>query len=112
MAAGAGLRRGVAYPVQQTALHKQPVVALLDQPVRGAPRLLHQRAAREMRGELIQFVVQHALRVAPALIGPEERSEEHTSELQSLMRSSYDVFCLKKKKKQNIRNKQKNIQLQ
>src|SRR3546814_7585410 len=25
------------------------------------------------------------------------RSEEHTSELQSLMRSSYDVFCLKKK---------------
>src|SRR3546814_10762889 len=32
--------------------------------------------------------------VAPA------RSEEHTSELQSLMRISYAVFCLKKKKKQ------------
>src|SRR3546814_4662336 len=30
-------------------------------------------------------------------IGP--RSEEHTSELQSLMRISYAVFCLKKKKK-------------
>src|SRR3546814_5759527 len=29
------------------------------------------------------------------------RSEEHTSELQSLMRSSYAVFCLKKKIKQN-----------
>src|SRR3546814_10638065 len=28
-----------------------------------------------------------------------ERSEEHTSELQSLMRNSYAVFCLKKKKK-------------
>src|SRR3546814_10321076 len=27
------------------------------------------------------------------------RSEEHTSELQSLMRISYDVFCLKKKRK-------------
>src|SRR3546814_4531571 len=27
------------------------------------------------------------------------RSEEHTSELQSLMRNSYDVFCLKKKNK-------------
>src|SRR3546814_5672283 len=27
-----------------------------------------------------------------------QRSEEHTSELQSLMRSSYAVFCLKKKK--------------
>src|SRR3546814_10571784 len=29
----------------------------------------------------------------------DERSEEHTSELQSLMRISYAVFCLKKKKK-------------
>src|SRR3546814_2545969 len=30
-----------------------------------------------------------------------DRSEEHTSELQSLMRISYAVFCLKKKKHQN-----------
>src|SRR3546814_8031867 len=30
----------------------------------------------------------------------QHRSEEHTSELQSLMRISYAVFCLKKKKKQ------------
>src|SRR3546814_3916353 len=30
------------------------------------------------------------------------RSEEHTSELQSLMRISYAVFCLKKKKKQQL----------
>src|SRR3546814_3858156 len=30
------------------------------------------------------------------LSGPAGRSEEHTSELQSLMRSSYAVFCLKK----------------
>src|SRR3546814_3188222 len=33
------------------------------------------------------------------------RSEEHTSELQSLMRISYAVFCLKKKKKNRIINK-------
>src|SRR3546814_2418085 len=32
---------------------------------------------------------------------PPLRSEEHTSELQSLMRISYAVFCLKKKKYQN-----------
>src|SRR3546814_8060911 len=32
----------------------------------------------------------------------EERSEEHTSELQSLMRISYAVFCLKKKKKLHV----------
>src|SRR3546814_6392487 len=31
------------------------------------------------------------------------RSEEHTSELQSLMRISYDVFCLKNKKTQRIK---------
>src|SRR3546814_7135456 len=36
------------------------------------------------------------------------RSEEHTSELQSLMRISYAVFCLKKKKKNHI-YKQTNI---
>src|SRR3546814_6910893 len=37
------------------------------------------------------------LGIAHALLG--DRSEEHTSELQSLMRNSYAVFCLKKKKK-------------
>src|SRR3546814_2148830 len=31
------------------------------------------------------------------------RSEEHTSELQSLMRISYAVFCLKKKKKKTVK---------
>src|SRR3546814_10132472 len=33
----------------------------------------------------------------PAAEAPLKRSEEHTSELQSLMRISYAVFCLKKK---------------
>src|SRR3546814_9477270 len=33
------------------------------------------------------------------------RSEEHTSELQSLMRISYAVFCLKKKKKTTVEQK-------
>src|SRR3546814_1536192 len=32
-----------------------------------------------------------------SLVADQQRSEEHTSELQSLMRSSYAVFCLKKK---------------
>src|SRR3546814_4084683 len=36
----------------------------------------------------------------------EIRSEEHTSELQSLMRISYAVFCLKKKKKQHMKLKE------
>src|SRR3546814_7436277 len=37
------------------------------------------------------------------------RSEEHTSELQSLMRISYAVFCLKKKKKYTKIHKTKHI---
>src|SRR3546814_9227009 len=37
------------------------------------------------------------------------RSEEHTSELQSLMRISYDVFCLKQKTAQRTRHNTNNI---
>src|SRR3546814_1878083 len=56
---------------------------------------------------------ENAPRLSDGDIGPEEaatilplqelemRSEEHTSELQSLMRISYAVFCLKKKHKNN-----------
>src|SRR3546814_8099206 len=40
-------------------------------------------------------------RPSPGRLG---RSEEHTSELQSLMSISYDVFCLKKKKNMKNRN--------
>src|SRR3546814_2633176 len=39
---------------------------------------------------------------AQSIRTPVERSEEHTSELQSLMRISYAVFCLKKKKAQQV----------
>src|SRR3546814_4335016 len=39
----------------------------------------------------------HQRRQAGAAFDPGNRSEEHTSELQSLMRISYAVFCLKKK---------------
>src|SRR3546814_8222881 len=49
----------------------------------------------------------------PVLLAPEDlgaqRSEEHTSELQSLMRISYAVFCLKKKKKQIHHHNSKKI---
>src|SRR3546814_9545364 len=45
---------------------------------------------RRMRGDQ-----QAACQIAPR--GPADRSEEHTSELKSLMRLSYAVFCLKKK---------------
>src|SRR3546814_4699303 len=38
-----------------------------------------------------------------------QRSEEHTSELQSLMRISYAVFCLKKKKQKHNKQDKYNI---
>src|SRR3546814_5562278 len=48
---------------------------------------------------------QIALHMSAALVVG-ERSEEHTSELQSLMRISYAVFCLKKKKIKTTNNQQ------
>src|SRR3546814_4553036 len=40
-----------------------------------------------------------AIQMPASAVAPGQRSEEHTSELQSLMRTSYAVFCLKKTKK-------------
>src|SRR3546814_5235846 len=44
----------------------------------------------------VEQIIAQLQAVQPALV---VRSEEHTSELQSLMRNSYAVFCLKKKNK-------------
>src|SRR3546814_9987431 len=55
----------------------------------------HQRAGAGVgHGADLHSIEHHGLRDDPAAV----RSEEHTSELQSLMRISYAVFCLKKKK--------------
>src|SRR3546814_5293117 len=58
-----------------------------------AQRLLICRIVRRAFGEMTaELVIVDGANLPP-------RSEEHTSELQSLMRISYAVFCLKKKKK-------------
>src|SRR3546814_9401266 len=57
------------------------------------------------RADLVLATCQFACLIEPCMdrqhqwcsFGDEQRSEEHTSELQSLMRISYAVFCLKKK---------------
>src|SRR3546814_7346821 len=55
-------------------------------------------ADRDLVGGLLPVLELHHLRDVLLLVGqPLLRSEEHTSELQSLMRISYAVFCLKKK---------------
>src|SRR3546814_8747137 len=61
-----------------------------------------QRPARGRAPDGLDFVVRHPRPAPPALRHAGggnrlRRSEEHTSELQSLMRISYAVFCLKKK---------------
>src|SRR3546814_8425114 len=57
------------------------------------------RAVRHERNHAVDE--QHRITVRQRRHHP--RSEEHTSELQSLMRISYAVFCLKKKNKTNYR---------
>src|SRR3546814_3898924 len=56
--------------------------------------------------DAIHMMEEKQIRRMPVIDGKKRmRSEEHTSELQSLMRISYAVFCLKKKKKQhNVQN--------
>src|SRR3546814_3167215 len=51
-------------------------------------------ADKDFMGRVLQTLTQ-------AWQSMQNRSEEHTSELQSLMRISYAVFCLKKKKRQH-----------
>src|SRR3546814_4165175 len=54
---------------------------------------------RQLSGGMAQrTAIARALVRRPSIL----RSEEHTSELQSLMRISYAVFCLKKKKKYTL----------
>src|SRR3546814_8209738 len=55
------------------------------------------RAAHAVPGAVAPRERGHAA-ARPRRRRPRDRSEEHTSELQSLMRISYAVFCLKKKK--------------
>src|SRR3546814_1459244 len=62
----------------------------------------HDRAGA-IRARLLQLLFQVRHVAVGVAVAPGLRSEEHTSELQSLMRISYAVFCLKKKTTQ-IRN--------
>src|SRR3546814_9195432 len=67
----------------------------VDDPDR--PHALRPTAYSEYRPHVLSLA--HQMSLPPARIAM--RSEEHTSELQSLMRISYAVFCLKKKKTKN-----------
>src|SRR3546814_2645437 len=64
-----------------------------------APLLRDFADYKVLRGQVCPYAVSPDERFVTESNGSVLRSEEHTSELQSLMRISYAVFCLKKKKK-------------
>src|SRR3546814_4926515 len=95
------------YPVFQTYFrtHKPPFLAVWG---RNDPFFLPAGAEafrRDIPAAVVRFfetghfaLETHAAEIAAEIRGfLPRRSEEHTSELQSLMRNSYAVFCLKKK---------------
>src|SRR3546814_2929778 len=97
--------------VRQEHVEKQAGRHRLDhdlgrrEPVLGLAAVEHQLQGAD--GEAEQGEPEEVERAVPVAqrLRHEGRSEEHTSELQSLMRISYAVFCLKKKKTQNITKK-------
>src|SRR3546814_57951 len=76
----AGLRRGI-----------EPVRVEADE---AEARLRRREGPGQAAAMILRYVI---------IVHGAGRSEEHTSELQSLMRISYAVFCLKKKKKQKTK---------
>src|SRR3546814_10743333 len=100
--------RGDEFVIEAEAIEEgaQHRVVVVRETLMGAERIgdARQRLA-EMLAEhlLVGDVVGHfAQPIHIVRESDEARSEEHTSELQSLMRISYAVFCLKKKNKPKI----------
>src|SRR3546814_1595298 len=96
--ANAHLHRGGGMPLRETGRHQTVGTCMCSR--RDACRLRISHGAMRMRHRPIRHCEPTGF-----------RSEEHTSELQSLMRSSYAVFCLKKKNIANVRNPITNDQI-
>src|SRR3546814_9214178 len=95
------VERSVAGPGRHLLCVHLPRRALVDQDevgvLPGGERAgLEAEQLRRMGGEQVEQARRRHMPIADEL-QPHRRSEEHTSELQSLMRTSYAVFCLKKK---------------
>src|SRR3546814_6191871 len=77
--------------------HRQPAFPISNAPIPCAPA----SACGKRSAKLLPFPGSLVTSIVPPIAC---RSEEHTSELQSLMRISYAVFCLKKKNKNTTNN--------
>src|SRR3546814_8412450 len=92
---------------EQRPSHFRYLLFRQSRPADREPRFLQRLAQRGDARRSIGFIDPEPIEARDAIIvgvdappGEHDRSEEHTSELQSLMRISYAVFCLKKKKKE------------
>src|SRR3546814_3027313 len=91
----AALFAAIAVFVAVVALRQNPAQPLDASPANAQPSPSDVQKAAAFRRQITDDP--RAPKVSPK--GYDVRSEEHTSELQSLMRISYAVFCLKKKNK-------------
>src|SRR3546814_1382959 len=87
------------------AMLTREYIKVLDEPVpmlgdKSPRQLVKTKAGRTKVAEWLKILENGAARAKNDPMATYSRSEEHTSELQSLMRISYAVFCLKKKNKQ------------
>src|SRR3546814_3733488 len=107
----AGFQHGVVEGTEIEPVAQRPGGLLTEFGDLHLPDLVGQRLPR--RADVAVDLVDHVLaglgRVVHEVLdrplaAPALRSEEHTSELQSLMRISYAVFCLKKKKKNCVQH--------
>src|SRR3546814_7213280 len=89
------------FPDQQTALNALMAgeIDYFEQPANDLAPILESNPdiTVEVNDPLGNIGFARFNHLLPPFDNPEIRSEEHTSELQSLMRTSYAVFCLKKK---------------
>src|SRR3546814_4370498 len=103
VSARAGNQTGNRVAVLRLQSHdarRRPAAGKSGAGARPSPRALFHRTLPGFEGERpAGAAVHHQAIAGPGAARPAgTRSEEHTSELQSLMRISYAVFCLKKKK--------------
>src|SRR3546814_9350144 len=99
------MRRGTAIGINDDLAPGQPGVAIGAADLERAGRvdvphrLIAQKPGRQNFADRLPDIgLELGLLLALVVSGGMLRSEEHTSELQSLMRISYAVFCLQKKK--------------
>src|SRR3546814_2646932 len=100
---------GIAGGVTEWSFFATPYESTITNTYWGTIEDLHNVAdmyrAGQIRPEIERYTMDDALEAYRRLESGElTRSEEHTSELQSLMRISYAVFCLKKKKENSRHN--------